>query len=69
MKVYCKYCSYYYEWADDRVYGEGCSKLLEAKKMRNYRETYTVEKFPKPSQQNKENNCPYYKKKWWVFWI
>ena len=60
MEVYCKNCVY--DKLGDCFYHSITHQWGEALKIaRNHREMSLV--------LNKRNNCQYYKRKWWRFWV
>ncbi|TET24501.1 MAG: hypothetical protein E3J76_02820 [Candidatus Aminicenantes bacterium] len=70
MKRYCKNCKFKYwymteycepwVWFGVRVDDYHSPRhLLKRKKLGRFMR----------AEQNKKNNCPYYEKKWWKFWV
>ena len=66
MKVYCWNCKYY-RYEDDAFGGyDDCKfKLGEAD---NSFQHYDIT-IGDPQAQNHNNECSYYKRKWWKFWV
>ena len=71
-KVYCKNCKYYRrETLTGNPYcgaSKKYGKMLHSKdnfleKSKSFREVWFADEI------NKNNDCPYYKRKWWKFWI
>ena len=64
-KVYCKNCKYFVpmggEWS-----GDYCHKVLRIVDSPWGHLNVVVDEYMK---QNKNNNCKYYVKSWWRFWI
>jgi len=63
-KVYCDNC----KWGKDNspLYkNQYCNYVLF--KMKDYRGEQT--KRSTINYLNKDNDCPYYKRKWWKFWV
>ena len=72
-KIYCKNCKYWYEMSNYYfLIGDHCSYELFKKNKKiseitgQSRGSHTSINF---EEENKNNNCPYYKKKWWKFWL
>ena len=74
--VYCKDCKYFTDISFSR--GERCwnvnnCKIIEGSISYTHKEkTYTPPRIyfkEDPDNLNVTNNCRYYKRKWWKFWI
>ena len=81
-KIYCKDCRYYYWWCinkptdmGDRFVwgGHRCLKMIRKKIIVNgngVRPAYKTNKIKRVTlESNKNNNCKFYKRKWYKFWI
>ena len=66
MKVYCGNCKYYRS-VDDACGGYSDCKYKTGKGS-NYLHRYN-KTIGDPETQNKNNNCEYYRRPWWKFWI
>jgi len=68
MKVFCEDC----KWEIGRRFCI-CRKIISSHKVKtdNYysKGFHIFERKAEPEKCNKENNCKYYKRKWWKFWI
>ena len=62
MKKYCSNCKYYYWQIMRCVAPQNLIKI-------DYFWGDTNEYKEHPAFINLNNNCPYYKRKWWKFWI
>lgn len=58
-KIYCKNCKY--KWYDGT--GFWCWRKVK------YKDKTTDVQATNNTEMNSNNNCPYYKKKWYLFWI
>lgn len=71
---YCKNCKYWYEvsscwdyWRKDGCVYETFEKNEEVSQITGQsRGKHTMIDY---NEANKNNNCPYYKRKWYLFWI
>lgn len=69
--VYCKNCKYYSELlhsTESFIIGEVCNAKMNIENVFNYKEMDIIFKF-KPDKLNRDNNCEFYKKSWYKFWI
>lgn len=66
--VYCGDCKFYYYyggWPD--LVDEYCGRNIHY--INNYStQNIPVRKQESPSELNKNNDCRYYRRKWWKFW-
>jgi len=60
MKVYCEHCKYYGTFSFDGIAWDDKCKFIIGY-VDTYRQRTPIRK--KPSELNKNNNCPYYKPK------
>jgi len=68
-KVYCKNCKFVEKW---RLYCEPWIwfgvRVDDHHSPRHLLGRKNIGRFER-AKQNEKNNCPYYKKKWWKFWV
>lgn len=70
QKVYCENCRY---WHAVRAWGV-LSQIGNCYYRKYYSSFVSHKDFEYPfhgkeGEQNKDNDCKYYKRKWWKFWI
>ena len=66
MKVYCHNCKWY------KLYLKVTWKCLKIKSSEIEHTPYRPilnGTYAQPVRDNKDNNCQYYKCKWWKFWV
>lgn len=77
-KVYCKNCKWY--WAIKKTergsrslytyyYCDPCSTIKYSSGILGFAEDYNLEDLFNCSEHNKNNDCIYYKRKWWKFGV
>jgi len=72
MKVYCEDCKWYFCFATDTADMSECNhpKNMIIVDESNYKYEWIHKKSKDvPWKLNKNNNCKYYQRKWWKFWI
>jgi hypothetical protein len=69
-KVYCKNCKYFDDWYTygfvERIIT--CSSPQNSL-IKHIWEEPIIEYKMKPFIRNKDNNCPYYRRIWYKFWV
>ena len=68
-KIYCKNCRYF-KFVYRKFYGykEKCYAPKNLDLVENHYSPYKRH-FRKPELINMSNDCRWYKKKWWKFWV
>lgn len=67
-KVYCENCKYYkpiYEPLSGFLIGTKCKKNATTE----HTPVFEYKVYGDCEELNENNNCPYYKRKWWKFWV
>ena len=73
-KVYCKNCKHWYEWRGvyEIINDDFCDyKIFHKNKKASEitgQERGSFENID-AYKTNKNNTCPYYKRRWWKFWV
>ncbi len=67
-KIYCKNCRFYKEYCDDMCGKTWCSHPI-CYKYKDEQESRKKVRVNDYDRLNKNNNCFYYERKWWKFWI
>lgn len=65
MKLYCKNCKHYVPMQSHWC-GDYCHKKIGEKDTPYARVSARVIKY---NEQNKNNNCKYYQRSWYKFWV